>query len=219
MRKRYPVILLVVLVVALALSAALATADAGANPTFTGGNPACSSCHSGSGTPPAGIHNVPAHSGIFPSNCAACHPGGNSANAPLPSTCAGCHTASAILAGPTHVASGCSTTVGCHGVTSPTPTPTPTPTDTATPTPTPTPTETSTATPTPTPTPSATEGGGGTGGVTDEDQNGEEVGFPTTGYPPSDGGSTPWLLVSGAFAAGLTLMFAARRLLAARRND
>ncbi len=118
MRKRYPVILLVVLVVALALSAALATADAGANPTFTGGNPACSSCHSGSGTPPAGIHNVPAHSGICPSNCAACHPGGNPANAPLPSTCAGCHTASAILAGPTHVASGCSTTVGCHGVTS-----------------------------------------------------------------------------------------------------
>jgi hypothetical protein len=53
--------------------------------------------------------------------------------------------------------------------------------------------------------------------VTDED--GEDVGFPATGYPPSDGGSTTWLLVSGAFVAGLALLFAAWRLHPARRHN
>ncbi|HEX5641772.1 MAG TPA: hypothetical protein VFZ86_05450 [Thermoleophilia bacterium] len=55
--------------------------------------------------------------------------------------------------------------------------------------------------------------------MTDEDEDAEDVGFPATGYPPSDGGSTSWLLVSGAFAAGLTLLFAAWRLHPARRHN
>ena len=73
--------------------------------------------------------------------------------------------------------------------TSPTPTPTPTPTSTSTSTPTPSPSATSTAVP----------------------------GLPTTGYPPADGGS-PWLFVTGLFAAGVTLLFAAWRLRAASRR-
>ena len=73
--------------------------------------------------------------------------------------------------------------------TSPTPTPTPTPTSTSTSTPTPSPSATSTAVP----------------------------GLPTTGYPPADGGS-PWLLVTGVFAAGVALLFAAWRLRAASRR-
>ena len=47
----------------------------------------------------------------------------------------------------------------------------------------------------------------------------EDVGFPATGYPPSDGGSTSWLLVTGAFVAGLTLLFSAWRLRPARRHN
>ena len=73
--------------------------------------------------------------------------------------------------------------------TSPTPTPTPTPTSTSTSTPTPSPSATSTAVP----------------------------GLPTTGYPPADGGS-PWLLVTGVFAASVALLFAAWRLRAASRR-
>ncbi len=42
-------------------------------------------------------------------------------------------------------------------------------------------------------------------------------GLPTTGYPPGDGGS-PWLLMTGVFAAGATLLFAAWRLRAASRR-
>jgi hypothetical protein len=55
--------------------------------------------------------------------------------------------------------------------------------------------------------------------VTDDDANADDVGFPATGYPPSDGSSTPWLLITGAFAAGLALLFAVWRIPAARRND
>ena len=55
--------------------------------------------------------------------------------------------------------------------------------------------------------------------MTDEDEDADDVGFPATGYPPSDGGSTPWLLITGAFAAGLTLLFAAWRLHPARRHN
>jgi hypothetical protein len=56
--------------------------------------------------------------------------------------------------------------------------------------------------------------------VTDEDNNDADgVGFPATGYPPSDGGSTPWLLITGAFAAGLAMLFAVWRIPAARRRD
>jgi hypothetical protein len=213
MKKNHVLFVVLILLAAIALTVSLAVADAGANPTFTGGTPSCGSCHNGSGTPPAGVHEVPAHASVFPSNCAACHPGGSPANAPLPSTCAGCHTAAAILAGTTHVASGCTTTDGCHGFVEPTPTPTPT--GTATPTPTPTPTETSTSTPTPTPSPSATDdGGGGTGGETDEEAA-DDVGFPATGYPPSGGGSLSLPLVAGVFAAGLTLLLVAWRLSAA----
>jgi hypothetical protein len=73
--------------------------------------------------------------------------------------------------------------------TSPTPTPTPTPTSTSTSTPTPSPSATSTAVP----------------------------GLPTTGYPPTDGGS-PWLLAAALFAAGVTLLFTAWRLRAASRR-
>ena len=87
--------------------------------------------------------------------------------------------------------------------TSPTPTPTPTPTSTSTSTPTPTPTPTSTSTSTPTPSPTATSTA--------------VPGLPTTGYPPTDGGS-PWLLAAGLFAAGVTLLFTAWRLRAASRR-
>jgi hypothetical protein len=53
----------------------------------------------------------------------------------------------------------------------------------------------------------------------DADDDADGVGFPATGYPPSDGGSTTWLLVSGAFAVGLVLLFAAWRLHPARRHN
>ncbi len=217
MRSRYLAVALMVLLVAIALSASLVTSNAGANPTF---EPVCGVCHSGSY--PSGVHAVPAHAG-FVTTCATCHTV-NTATPPLPATCATCHGGvTAILAAPTHANNGCGTTPGCHGVVEPTPTPTatatttptPTPTATATTTPTPTPTATATATPTPTPSASATEEAGG---VTDE-ETAEAVGFPATGYPPSDGGSS-WPLVTGAFVAGLTLLLAAWRLrVAARRHD
>lgn len=197
MRKRYPVVVLLVLVAAIALGAALVTADAGATPTWT-----CGSCHTMSGTHPTATHHV----GI---PCATCHVNGTQ-NPPTPAACKSCHTAIPS----SHPPSGGCFAAGCHAA----PTPTPTPTPTLTPTPTPTPTTTST--PTPTPSPSATDdGGGGVGGVTDEDEDADDVGFPATGYPPSDGGSTPWLLITGAFAAGLVLLFAVWRIPAARRHD
>ena len=161
-------------------------------------------------------------SGIYPSNCAACHVGGNTTVPPTPTACASCHGGtSAILQlrrtsrpgapPPTDVTA--SRAPRRRATATTTPTPTPTATATATPTP------TATATPTPTPSPSATEeAGGGTAGVTDE-ETAEAVGFPATGYPPSDGGSS-WPLVGGAFAAGLTLLLVAWRLrVAARRHD
>jgi hypothetical protein len=215
MRSRYLVVAVMVLLAAIALSASLVIADAGANPVF---DPVCAGCHSGAY--PSGVHAVPAHAG-FVNTCSTCHTV-DTATPPLPATCATCHGGvTAILAAPTHANNGCGTTPGCHGFVEPTPTPTPTPTETPTetPTPTPTPTETATTTPTPTPSASATEeAGGGTAGVTDE-ETAEAVGFPATGYPPSDGGSS-WPLVGGAFAAGLTLLLVAWRLrVVARRHD
>ena len=219
MRSRYLVIALMVLLVAIALSASLATSNANALPTFNNalqGVGPCDSCHSLAAT-----HAIAGHATAM-ETCTPCH-GSSTANPPLPSACASCHGAANILASATHAlpATGCDTTDGCHGFVEPTPTPTPTPTETPTetPTPTPTPTETATATPTPTPSPSATEEAGGeTAGVTDE-ETAEAVGFPATGYPPSDGGSS-WPLVGGAFAAGLTLLLVAWRLrVVARRHD
>jgi hypothetical protein len=204
MRKHYVIAVLLILLVAIALSASLAISNAGALPTFNNaaaGIGPCDACHSGL-------------------DCAtACH-GGTIGQTPSPSACASCHGASNILAGATHVSTGCTTTDGCHGFVEPTPTPTPTPTETPTETPTPTPTPTETTTPTPTPTPSATDdGGGGVAGETDEEESTEAVAFPATGYPPADGGSS-WPLVSGAFAAGLTLLLVAWRLrVVARRDD
>ena len=64
-----------------------------------------------------------------------------------------------------------------------------------------------TVTPTPTPTPTPSPSG----------TSPSAPGLPTTGYPPGDGGS-PWLLVTGVFAAGVTLLFAAWRLRAASRR-
>ena len=64
-----------------------------------------------------------------------------------------------------------------------------------------------TVTPTPTATPTPTPSVTGT----------SVPGLPTTGYPPEDGGS-PWLLVTGVFAASVTLFFAAWRLRAASRR-
>ena len=45
-------------------------------------------------------------------------------------------------------------------------------------------------------------------------RSGTLVGLPTTGYPP---GSPPWVLVSGCLAAGVVLLFLARRLLSVAR--
>ena len=200
MRRRYPVILLVVLVVAIALSAALATSDASATTTWTCGG----DCHNATA-----MHVAP-HTSLA---CDTCHADGG----PVPATCAqaaGCHPdVPATGAHASAAGTGCNAYTPCHGGDSPSPTPSPTPTDTATPSPTPT------ATDTPTPTPSATDDGSGTGGVTDEDEDADDVGFPATGYPPSDGGSTPWLLITGAFAAGLAMLFAVWRIPAARRRD
>ena len=209
MRKRYPVIVLLILLVAIALSASLVTAKADALPTFTnavGGIGPCQTCHTQAAT-----HAVPGHASFF-ATCSTCHVT-NTATPPLPTACGKCHGGpSAILVSPAHVAQKCGTTVGCHGFTAPTPTPTPTPTGTSTPTPTPTPT--ATITPTPTPSPSAT---GDVGGVDDENQ--DDVGFPATGYPPSSGGS-PWLLVTGLFAAGIALLLTTWKFrAAARRHD
>lgn len=194
MRKRYPVVILVVLVVAVALGASLAIADAGATTAWT-----CGSCHTLAAT-----HT--AHGSV---GCASCHVNGTS-SPPTPGACAGCHTTLPT----SHPESAGCFAAGCHTAPSPSPTPTPTPTDT--PTPTPTPTETSTSTPTPTPSPSATEDGDG-GDVAGET---EDIGFPTTGYPPSSGGSAPWLLIGALGAGGVTLLFAAWRFhTAAGRHD
>ena len=228
MRKRYPVALLLLVLAAIALGAALVTANAVANPTF---EPVCAGCHGGAY--PTGVHAVSAHSS-FINTCSTCHVNGTS-NPPPPSACAACHGGTAaILATATHAANGCGTTVGCHGFTQPTPTPTPTPTQTSTPTPTPTPTQTSTptptptptqtSTPTPTPTPTQTSTPTTTPTPTPSPSATEEaVAFPTTGYPPSDGGGgggSPWLLVTGLFAAGVTLLFTAWRLrVASRKHD
>ncbi len=203
MRRRYPVILLVVLIVAIALSAALATSDASATPTWTCGG---ASCHGTTAT----AASRPAHGAVHRlCHCASCHTDGAGERAAavrvrrVSPRCSGQGT-HASAAG-----TGCNAYTPCHGGASPSPSPTPT--DTGTPSPTPT------ATDTPTPTPSATDDGSGTGGVTDDDADG--VGFPATGYPPSDGGSTPWLLITGAFAAGLAMLFAVWRIPAARRRD
>jgi len=184
MRKRYPVIVLLLFVAAIAVSASLVVADASATPDYA----ACSPCHGVAVIHPAHAVDVAGD----PATCTPCHGGGG----PAPSNCASCHGAGAIVAG--HPTGGCADSVDCHGAPSPSPTPT--------------------ATDTPTPTPSATDdGGGGVGGVDDDDA--DDVGFPATGYAPSDGGSTPWLLITGAFAAGLTLLFAVWRIPAARRRD
>lgn len=60
--------------------------------------------------------------------------------------------------------------------------------------------------PSPTPSPTATSS---TGPIV--------PGLPTTGYPPEEHG-LPWLLMVGAFAAGMTLLFAAWRFRAASRR-
>jgi len=115
LRKHYPVAILLMLLVAIALSASLVTTNANALPTFTtavGGIGPCQTCHT-----QAAIHAVPSHP--YPSNCVACHVDGNTANPPKPTACAACHGAAAILAKPTHVTTGCTTTAGCHGVPSP----------------------------------------------------------------------------------------------------
>jgi hypothetical protein len=207
MKRRYPIVLLVVLVVAIALSAALATSDAGATTAWTCGG---ASCHNSTA-----VHGVAAHAAGLanpPTSCTTvCHTDGAAAPPP-PSACAGCHPT--VPAEGTHASAagtGCNAYTPCHGGASPSPSPTPT--DTGTPSPTPT------ATDTPTPDPTATDDGSGTGGVTDEDEDADDVGFPATGYPPSDGSSTPWLLITGAFAAGLALLFAVWRVPAARRHD
>ena len=207
MRRRYPVILLVVLVVAIALSAALAVSDAGATTAvqLRAVRSTLATTH------PTATHHVG-------DACATCHVNGTAIRRRRLRV----RVATPLLArGRADPAGGgwsidrlprlrgadahADADADAHGHGTPTPTPTPTPTDTAT--------------PTPTPSPSATDDGSGTGGVTDEDQDAEDVGFPATGYPPSDGGSTPWLLVTGAFAAGLTLLFAAWRLHPARRHN
>lgn len=202
MRRRYPVILLVVLIVAIALSAAFATSDAGATTAWTCGG---AGCHERDAT-----HAISFHATAM-QTCTPCHVNGTT-NPPTPAACASCHTA--VPATGTHssaAGTGCNAYTPCHGGASPSPSPSPT--DSATPSPSPT------ATDTPTPEPSATDDGSGTGGVTDEDEDADDVGFPATGYPPSDGGSTPWLLITGAFAAGLAMLFAVWRIPAARRRD
>ena len=195
MRKRYPVIVLLLIVAAIALGAALATSDASATETFAG----CS-CHS-----QTAVHTAHGYPSV---DCTGCHPGGT--GAPTPAMCAAACHPTLPAPHPSSPGTGCYAYTPCHGGDSPSPSPSPT--DTGTPSPTPS------ATDTPTPTPSATDdGGGGVGGV--DDENADDVGFPATGYPPSDGSSTPWLLITGAFAAGLTLLFAVWRIPAARRRD
>jgi hypothetical protein len=191
MRRRHPIVLLAVLVVAIALSAVFAVADAGATSTYT----ACSPCHGVGAVHPAHAVDVAGD----PATCTPCHANGG----PAPSQCAACHGAGNILAG--HPVESCSTGTPCHAA--PSPSPSPSPTDTESPSPTPT------ATSTPTPSPSATDDGDVAGET-------EDVGFPTTGYPPSSGGSAPWALIGALCVGGVTLLLAAWRFhTAAGRND
>lgn len=67
----------------------------------------------------------------------------------------------------------------------------------------------------PSPSPSPTDDADGD--IDAGDEEAEAVAFPTTGYPPSDGGSS-WLLLTGVFAAGLTVLLAAWRFRAASRR-
>jgi hypothetical protein len=113
MRRYYPVAALLILLAAIALSASIVTTSANALPTFT--NPAkgigpCDSCHKQDAT----------HAKHATVACATCHTAGV-ATPPSPAACASCHGAAAILASATHVAQGCGTTPGCHGVPVPTP--------------------------------------------------------------------------------------------------
>ena len=116
LRKYYPVAILLMLLVAIALSASLVTTNANALPTFTladKGIGPCQTCHT-----KAAIHAVTFHASFF-STCSNCHPGDPSTVPPTPAKCAACHGAAAILAKPTHVTTGCTTTAGCHGVPGP----------------------------------------------------------------------------------------------------
>ena len=116
-RKRYPVALLLVLA-AIALSTVFA-ASAAALPTFTeaiGGVGPCDTCHTLAAT-----HAVPAHQPLITGNlCDQCHTV-NTATPPSPQACASCHGGASVIlaahAGAPAPAAGCSTTVGCHGVT------------------------------------------------------------------------------------------------------
>jgi hypothetical protein len=117
---------LLIMLAVMAVGASLATQDAQALTTFdtaAGAIPACETCHAKTDT-----HSKPAHvnGGIYdPANsasCANCHPNGDTAVKPLPSKCAVCHGGvTVILSKATHTATGCGTTVGCHGFSSPPP--------------------------------------------------------------------------------------------------
>jgi len=119
MRKYYPVAVLLILLAAIALSASLVTTNANALPTFTnavGGIGPCASCHTKTGT-----HGLSFHATVYPT-CSNCHVNGDTAVPPTPAKCGVCHGGtSAILVSTMHAAKGCSTTVGCHGVTAPAP--------------------------------------------------------------------------------------------------
>jgi hypothetical protein len=113
------VVVAVLLALAAAVTLGVLARPAAAQEAFT----TCSSCHTLATTHSSGNAS---HTGI---GCTTCHNNGGTANAPLPSACASCHGATAVLtANATHTSApqSCASTVGCHGVQSPTPTPTPT---------------------------------------------------------------------------------------------
>jgi hypothetical protein len=98
---------ILVAVALLAFGAMLFTDNANAQASFT----TCATCH-----PMAATHANANHASFF-GTCTTCHNDGGTAKPPLPSACSACHGGvTNILKSTQHVANGCGTTAGCHGV-------------------------------------------------------------------------------------------------------
>lgn len=106
-RGRLMPALIALALLALAIVAfGMVAGPASARPTF---EPVCVGCHTQTDTHPTATH----HTGI---GCTTCHVNGTG-NPPPTTACGGCHGGVAtILAQPSHTASACGTTPGCHGV-------------------------------------------------------------------------------------------------------
>ena len=118
-RRRVPVVLLLVVVAVAMLGLATeASALPGFNVVMNGIGP-CDSCHPASAVHPPDNTSIPGtntnHAAVA---CATCHVNGI-AEPPTPPACVSCHAFTAIMTESPHINEGCSSTPGCHGVPNP----------------------------------------------------------------------------------------------------